>query len=306
MKKKYVIFVLLGAILVSVGMVVYYPPLYWLRSFIFWWRVDLNERYSNVAVDFHGKVIDQYGQPVTGADVPAKVHVHDGLYAMHVDFVDETTDSLGLFRIHGHRGTEMELSVKKSGYLFAKKLGYLFDLPLAAKDGPASINNPFIIPAWRNDSPPKRQLRTETHKFNLIPDGRNYYVNLLAGTISEQKDEGDLLVSITRPKTLELNVRFDWSIHLELKDGGLTETNDPFLFLAPETGYLPRYDLTMKANAPDWAIETTRQFYLFDRKSRHYTAIEAEISPAQNDDVGRISLRYWINSEGGRNLEHAR
>src|ERR1700722_15142867 len=69
-------------------------------------------------VVFFGKVTDQFGSPVGSASVSGVIQVNNGVRE-GTDRLSLTTDSEGIFIVSGHKGKNLGITVKKTGYVMA-------------------------------------------------------------------------------------------------------------------------------------------------------------------------------------------
>jgi hypothetical protein len=67
---------------------------------------------DNQAQDFYGKVIDQNGKPVAGADVTANIGLIIGAGSTH----KTQTDAEGLFQFIGLRGKSLDITLEKKKF----------------------------------------------------------------------------------------------------------------------------------------------------------------------------------------------
>jgi hypothetical protein len=112
-------------------------------------------------------------------------------------------------------------------------------------------------------------------------------------------------VKIDRPQNVKWGARgYNWSCEIEGVGGGVIETQDEFMYRAPESGYLPRYDMSISASDGHWSDEAKRQFYLKSREGKVYARLEVEIL-ANYQDKAVFSVKYYANPSGSRNLEYA-
>jgi hypothetical protein len=96
---------------------------------------------------------------------------------------------------------------------------------------------------------------------------------------------------------------FDWSVLFDASGGRLIETNEAFMFLAPEFGY-QNIEITGNADDPAWGTGGTYFFYFQSRNGKFFGRIEADIM-AQYSHQAAIDMTYFVNTNGSRNLEPA-
>ena len=134
-------------------------------------------------------------------------------------------------------------------------------------------------------------------------NGSKYTLDLLQGKkIEGDATEGDLVVRFNRASTIQPGSAFDWSCAIEALNGGVMETTDEFMFLAPESGYQPSIRLEFRAAESGWASQVRKQFYIKSRGGGLFGRIDAEII-ADYTDRSVLNLRYAVNPAGSRVLE---
>jgi hypothetical protein len=250
---------------------------------------------DNQSQDFYGKVIDQHGQPVVGAEVKVAVNLAVGRGASQ----ETQTDAAGQFQFVGLRGESLNIVPEKKGYQIE---GH--GLGIKGHNGPeTSPTNRAVYTMWKLVGP---EPIVHNHKSHQIkPDGRLYTIDLLANTAVEgTNDAGDLQVELLRPPSVKPREAFDWSFSMTAVGGGLIEvSNDDYLNEAPERGYQPQYKLDMSLASPKrrgWNGEET--FYLKSRDGKAYGHFHIRIDPAYRDG-SLLEIDSYINPSGSRNLE---
>jgi len=250
---------------------------------------------NNRGINVYGKVIDQFGTPVTGVAVHGGVLLNAGFDASRSVVFDTQTDREGLFSFEGLHGIRLGVKMEKPGYEF----------------------NPNLYVNWWNSYKPDRnspavftvyKLRGEEamdHKEfdSRVPyDGQTAAFDLLAG---RKDSNGDLRITLTRnPLKVRRGVdRFDWSVTIEIVGGGLTETSDLYPYEAPESGYLPTFSLNIDKNSPSWTQRLTKTFYV-RTKNNQFGRIDIDLTTDSERPQGTgISIKSFMNPPGSRNLE---
>ncbi len=252
----------------------------------------------NEAAQLYAVVLDQHGKPVAGAEIKMRVRHWlplpwpDG---RSIEVVKET-DAAGRFELHKVRGDVNYLAeVNKAGYSLSQKTGRGLGMVAGTSEQPVEIK------MWK--SGPKEPLVKGEKRFSLIPDGRVYSLDLLQGKkLDHETLPADIRISITRPEKVEPREKYEWSFTLEAIDGGLIETSDEFMYLAPETGYEPKYHVEFSPDEPRWSSLLKRRFFLRTRDGQVYGSMEIEVL-SQYQDKSMIELNYRMNPAGSRNLE---
>ena len=172
----------------------------------------------NVPVNFYGLVIDQDSNALAGVQI--KVTVLEATVMGLLDVgtknvpLERVTGADGRFEINGLKGHGLDLeSIQKEGYeVEPTRRG------LGAAEG--SYTDPVVFKMWRTNI--HERLITGDKSFEVVPDGRPYFINLTDGTISE-KEGGDLKVWIQYTNQVVQGQLYDWSAGIDAIHGGLLE-----------------------------------------------------------------------------------
>lgn len=265
---------------------------------------DVVERFienKNVPVEFYGQVIDQDSNALAGVSINAVVvqltmpdpTVAD-IGAKNIP-VGKITGTDGRFEISGVQGASFDLeSIQKNGYeAETPKRGH----------GPTggTFDQPVIFKMWNTNI--HEQLITGKKAFQIVPDGRPYFIDLTSGTISES-GMGDLKVWVNRPQQITYGQKYDWSCEVDAVNGGLVqETLGTSMYMAPVDGYNPSFQFEQKVGS-GWGDTTgQKRFYLRLSNGQEYGQISIELEAYYNDQTpGLIRLSYAINPSGSRIL----
>ena len=248
-------------------------------------------------IEFYGKLVDQFGNPVTGAEVTGSVLAGDGTSTNKT-----TTDGVGLFQFKGLKGMSLGIMARKSGYEFvAKNTGFDYALFRPEKVHKPDPNNPVVFKMWKLSGP---EPMIEGQKFFKIkPNGPDYTIDLVNGKkIEGRSEQGDFIVQIHRPSVVGPKDRYDWSFEIKPIDGGVIEADDPFPYLAPEAGYKPTYLHVVSTSEPGWTYRIRKSFYLKSRGGKIHARIQLEAF-ADYPGGAALDLHYYVNPNGSRNLE---
>jgi hypothetical protein len=148
----------------------------------------------------------------------------------------------------------------------------------------------------------KEPLVEGSKVFGIDADGRVYTLNLLDGKKVEGAADGDLRVSIVRPRGVKYRDKYQWSFVIEGVGGGLLETDDEFMYLAPESGYKSKFETQLDPGDPAWAPLVKKQFFIRSRGGQVYGRIQVEVHAIYNVHSA-IEINYAINPTGSRNLQ---
>ncbi len=257
---------------------------------------------ANVPVDFWGKFIDQDSNALAGVEIKAVVR-HWTMPDPTVPFagskdipLEQKSGSDGCFELSGATGDGFDIkSIQKDGYE-AEPGSRSF----GAVGG--SYDNPIIFRMWSTNI--HEQLITGRKSFDIVPDGRPYFINLTDDTISES-GTGDLTVWIKRPEPITSR-RYDWSCEVDAINGGILQENDinAAMYEAPTDGYTNSFSYRETATANGWGDTTGEQrFYIRLNGGQKYGRISIELDAYYNNQIpGLIRISYAINPSGSRVL----
>jgi hypothetical protein len=256
---------------------------------------------NNVPIELYGQVIDQDSNRLAGVDVKFRVQQLTApspasmeLGAKEVPF-ERITGPDGRFEIKGVKGESLDLeSIHKDGYeVEPTKRGF----------GPSegSLENPVIFKMW--DTNIHEQLITGQQKFQIVPDGRSYVIDLAKGTIAES-GQGDLKVWIQYTNQVVRGQPYDWSATIEVMNGGLFEQHlGSAMYEAPADGYVPSFQLQQQIKGGQSGEIGERLFYLQLKNGQEYGQMSIDLYAPFNEQVpGLIRLSYAINPSGSRIL----
>lgn len=243
------------------------------------------------SLDFYGRVIDQYGQPVVGAKVKGGVLLNVNFVKSGGEVHYTETDQLGYFNFLGLHGVNLGIRPEKEGYMYVK---LSFERPENYKPDPKS---PITITMWKlRGAEPMRHINAESR----IPfDGTPATFDMVTG---KPNPNGDLQITLLRSP---LDVRrsgqkFDWLVKVEILNGGIVEENDPYPYWAPESGYQPFFQFGMSSNNVPWDSTITQNFYIKNFQSQYG---RMQIKPYASATPAGIKIDLWLNPSGSQNLE---
>jgi hypothetical protein len=253
-------------------------------------------------INFWGRVLDESNQPVADANV----HFEWGVVADSVNpnGTSETitkSDSNGFFSLVGRQGKRLFVNVRKDGYYDtgdAPSAVFEYSNPYQGLFTPDQ-NNPVVFHLRKKgDGEPMIHGRK---LFGAKIEGTPQYVDLLAGK-NKMNPPGDLTLRFIRGEKTE-NQRYDWAATLGVPDGGLIESTDEFMFLAPQNGYQATFEISHKASDDNWVSQEHHKFYVQSRDGKIFSRIEITFIPAYNERAA-FDIEYFINPSKSRNLEY--
>jgi hypothetical protein len=251
-------------------------------------------------INFYGKVVDENNQPVVGASVDytwSTIQAESGTMTKH-----DQTDSSGLFSIH-ETGSGVGITVSKDGY-YTPPSQRLKNYEYANHgDGvfTPDANNPVVFRLRKRGA----GVDLITSKYGVknyfgvtVPlDGTPVRVDLLERKSGGQ--EGQLILSETKPPYDKWKQATEWSFRMEIPDGGFVEENDEFAFEAPESGYQPVMEFDFEQSQTNWTTILKKDFYVRFGNPPRYGCLHLDTRV----EMDGARLTYAINPDGSRNLE---
>jgi hypothetical protein len=260
---------------------------------------------KNSPISFFGKIVDQDENPVSGAKVSSTIrqwYVKSPVtlaYGAHFIPVETESDSNGRFEISGKSGDGFGVGIVKDGYQLSPKAPRGFG-PTAG-----SFENPIIFKMWKmGDS---ATLISQDKDTRIPYDGTPVVFDLLTGQKNTgDSATGDLLVTLTRnPLNIPSGYRneFEWHATIEAIEGGLIQSDDEFMYSAPETGYQPRIQIDMPASATNWANIYNISFFAKTRGGSVYSRVKFVFRVDSPKPQTGFTITSSANPSGSRNLQ---
>lgn len=292
--------------------------------------LELGTKMDMQTVNFYGRVVDQYGDPVVGAVVPYEL-AGSALGGSNGAGVRKT-DNRGEFRIEGREGSKLLLKTIthpeiEFGYSIPENSGTTWREPnmssmaihgFQPSRGASEVlwtdtspQKPYLFLAWRVGG--EKGLVTgnvSQHSYAKHYDfDKVYTLNFLKPKMEISKEgehEGQLRVIFQREADAsDKTVR--WEARLIPVDGGIQVTKDPYMNLAPEGGYQPEIHIVRTpADIPNgWGIDSlaNQQYYFYANHGKIYGSLFVNFD-AFVHEYNQFSLRinYKINRDGERIL----
>jgi hypothetical protein len=250
----------------------------------------LDDKMESKPMDIYGQVVDQSGQPVVGVKVQGYVRVGIGDDEEH----DTDTDSQGRFHFLGLRGQGLGIRLQKQGYEYGYKIPYR-----RPENYLPDPNNPAIITMWKlRGAEPMVHIQINS---DVPCDGSVKRFDLLS---NKQNNSGDLIVKLTRnPINIDRRKPFDWSVTLEITNGGLQAVTNLYPNEAPAQGYQPSLTLDFSTNAVGWKNEIHNMYYFKSNSGQVYGRIVIHILADRPRPPTYFDAEIYANPAGSRNLE---
>lgn len=249
---------------------------------------------SMKTINFYGQFVDQYERPVGG--VTLTYYTLNETLAETSGAGKAVSDASGLFMVENQTGLRLSVGdFTKLGYQFPERtvLEYLAspeeNVPSWKSTSP---DNPYVFKVWKVERYPKVES-AETKSLLVEGDSRTYTLDFDRGRrpLVEGEQGGDMLVNFERSES-------DWRITLSAIDGGLVDSQDSFMNLAPEAGYQNIWQY----HSQDMHQSVRKSLYFRSKNGARYGALKLIIRPSYRNQSPAIRLKYVVNLEQTRNL----
>ncbi len=249
-------------------------------------------------LNYYGKVVDQHGEPVGGANVVGNVLLNVGFESSRYETFTTTTDVAGLFQFTNLHGVNIGLSITKSGYEIGK-----YD---KASNGPdkglhSTPTDRVVFTMWKLHGA-EPMVHWRLNRIGLTVDGTANSFDLLAG--KRASGTGDIVVQFARtPLNIEPRKPFDWVLTLQIPTGGFAEITGPYANEAPAEGYQPTVTVAMPAGAKDWTPSFDHAYFFTARNGQVFGRMTVRLVGDYMNPPTHFELEVYANPAGSRNLE---
>ncbi|MDI1248187.1 MAG: carboxypeptidase-like regulatory domain-containing protein [Lacunisphaera sp.] len=272
-------------------------------------------------IEFYGRAVDQFGEPVTAAAVEASVMVNTGTTG-GVRKSRTSTDAQGYFSFTDLAGQDLTMVISKPGYAFstrAKLFSYTY-FEADHKRHIPDIKNPVVFVMWKKQGA-EPLLHYDSTFWNVSANDSPIGIDLEKGKITTAAP--DLLVRMIRDDGPSLVGGFGWSAQIEAPGGGLIIAPEAdFYNLAPSEGYqrlidisqpaVPNLDVRSSTGENLWHGYKEIMLWVKIRHGKQYGRVKLVLYPPNEKlpdgsfKPRSIAVEVWINPSGSRNLEYDR
>jgi hypothetical protein len=249
------------------------------------------EAFFEQPIDLYGKVVDQEGNPIVGAEVRFILGDIDGGYSPELT----ETDVNGEFRILDRNGSSLAVYTSLDGFYAGSE-----SRVVVSPGDPSSKDHPVVFVLHR-----KGQMDpvyyTRHASVSLQSSEGLICFDLVDGRFVGEK-AGQLNIEISVDAN-EDRFPFSWSYKITVPGGGLQIRGDRFDFVAPEGGYVECIEKNNDYDSEDWERAFNRGLFIllgdgtFARCKLSFNALgRSRAIKVYLDDVVH-------NPSGSRNLE---
>lgn len=263
----------------------------------------------NTSIKVYGRVVDQFGDPVAGANVRLSPinRLQDSYGKKTV-----TTDADGRFFADGLYGNALGISAEKEGYLRIPELsdvasGALLDYERGGRgtgDQFSVPSNPIVLELLKiGPTEPMVHVKKKHWKLSLDGTPQTIALNSKEGQGTHKIEFRFASNWIKLPMDNEINSKlFDWSFEIHVPGGGLIWDKSDAKFEAPAAGYkeVVRYEYPSTLPREEWKrFQHGRYFVKFPDDT--YGRIQFQIDGSS--DRSPLYMESWLNlTPGSRNL----
>lgn len=218
-------------------------------------------------LSFFGKIVDDQGQPVVGANI--KFSWFD-LSSEGTGHKNAVSDANGLFSLNGAAGKSLGVQVSKEGFkCWISKNTFNFENGILSDHyyNPDPMNP--VVFVLRKNREAETLLVRKTQEVQLeAGQGKSFPIGA-----------GDVFINVERlsGEITNNHARY-WNARVTVPNGGLSLTTEEFPFEAPENGYTNEYVITRETPHPPMG----------DLGGMFYVKTQA--------GYGRVSVTYVMNS----------
>jgi len=241
-------------------------------------------------ISFYGRVVDERGNSVSGTTIEFG---WTDLSPEGYSRATTTSDDAGLFSLDGRTGKHLSVRVAKDGYYTSKSNRSSFFYAGENENFTPDSRNPVLF-----------SLRKKGKGANLITSEKGVRPRLALRVPSDNVPVKVDLFEKQSSSSGQLEIRknkevAEWSLGIEIPDGGLVESSEEFQFEAPEEGYQPVVKFNLKEGEANWTPHINKRYYVAFGQPRKYGWLRVEASIDQET----VFLEYAINPDGSRYLE---
>lgn len=257
---------------------------------------------NDVPIAFYGRLEDQFGSAVFGAQITANVRIYNGVQST-VEHLTTVSDGNGMFQITGSKGEDIGIMPKKEGYVLATTSTYFKYSYMYADRFTSDPNNPTVIKMWKLQGAEPLVGINQNYKLHYTAAPINF--DLLAGKIVPTG--GDIKITVSRPtgEVSEHNPQ-DWGFEIAAVGGGLIETSgkeSAITFVAPEDGYQSSDTVTASSNRHGIGV-IQQVFFAESRNGQIYSKFNLTLGiNGTPDGFMYVTFNGVANTNSSRNWE---
>lgn len=257
---------------------------------------------NDVPIVFYGMLEDQFGNPVSEANVTGSI-IYDNGMTSGVRELHVVSDSDGLFQVKDGKGESLGIMPRKEGFVLnSTNAGFRYSHFYPESRHVPDQLQPTIIKMWKLEGA-EPLIHFQINAY-LRVDGTPTTFDLQAGKlVNSGGDIAIRLESSPKPNVIE---KYDWKATIQIVEGGIISFNGfrfEQMFQAPLKGYEPEFTIQYQKESKPWLTGFDGTFY-FKSRGRFYGKLGLQLATdvIRNETVP-IILSGYINPASSRNLE---
>jgi hypothetical protein len=252
---------------------------------------------QKMPIEFYGKVVDQFGQPVAGANVIFQWTTVIGPVTNPEKRTSTGTD--GQFELKDVQGKVLAVSVDKIGFDRTDDWIQNFEYADFFHDNfyVPDPNNPVLFHLHKTME--AEPLYVFSPYGDISVGGEPLVLNVEKGKVASQ---GDLAFSVTLGAETN-RYGSDFIVAMQgLNGAGFVFSDEEFMSKAPESGYKNTFTVIHKVNVSHYSPEQKLRFYVRTGSGK-YASVGVKISLWNNLKTSDFDAGIHFNPSGSRNLE---
>lgn len=286
---------------------------------------------ANQNIIFYGKCVDQYGAPISGVKIGAKISkIKDSLVdslkgegMKYYDIVEIYTDANGRFQYFDKGSYFLVESMEKDGYadtFRGAKKGYrfgqfLYGNNMAGMHSP-DVLSPVVFSMWRHEENAEVVIRSGGLKLKTNDSLEAAYLDLLSGNqVSSNasgasikitgQSSGDRYFDEAKKRWVAASSQeYEWSYTFQMLEGGILQAEDLFLFRPPLDGYKKTFSKSISSQQESWTSQDNGLKFYFKSPAGLYGSFIVDVASNSQGEIWFNFSQIVYNPTGEPNLEH--
>ena len=281
-------------------------------------EVNQDDINKNIPIEFHGKVIDQFENPVDNAEININVRKTESLleelkynpwndvnpvppgkdYILH-------SNSDGIFSFKGFGKTLSFNKIEKKGYITNNhpSVRTLYSDPNKKNSLTFSSSKPFIFTLVNKSECEPLYVGKMTRKITYNED---YYIGFDGRILKKNPfHDSELIIRVERRNVRKSNNKnrkiYNWNCTLKALDGEITDTTK-YIYIAPKIGYKKSVTFTTE-DLKKWQSSITKSYFFYNKKNNIYSLINLVVDYYYDRRIA-FTIEYFLNPSGSRNLAY--
>lgn len=252
----------------------------------------------NSPIDFWGKVVDEKGNPISGAKVSFGICNHPERDSQKIYVL---SDVQGLFSLTEKRGASLFVGVTKSGYYELDQSAATIEYAMRGRPGielPTKDNPTIFVLKKKGAGAALVKYAGDSTRLKGVS---SIEFDLTTGRVAAT-GKGDLIVTIESDLEQKNGQgRYPWRASVSVKGGGMALQQDRLDFQAPAAGYQSAKQISYGTEGDRWSNSETCRYFV-KLANNTYALLNMDVYAGASAKV--ILGGYYNPKAGDRNLEY--